>query len=560
MGTIKVTFYNNNKLTVNGIPSNDNSGIYFQPTVDIDNGLPAHIVHNGHFYTYGSYVIDEKLSDNIDYTDSYVITNIISNQYAKTLTVHKQKLDLSGLEQRIGKVETDFNTLCKSKSSLQLGNDYFITIQTVGGQFHLSSEVMTTPTCSLKLNGSSKYNSYTLSPFTAKLQITDITLGAKVDTITFNNGAGVNNDLFTVSDDKKTITIPNELKNNVWVDAKNNSVEFTITVDLTRATDKDTTIANNSLVFKCTINKATPSVQHNDLYNLTDARIGNGIDTNTMCRPITPTDPDISYTVTSSDSYFEIVNNTSFRFKGGITTYNFNDTNNIFNITYTINTKDTDIYSSNISGIITGSVTPSKWSVKFNPNGGKIGTSSSEVTYYAFYNTAIKTIYPTDPTKAADGNTTFTFDGWYTSATNGTKCDNLKIGDDSNLSWGNNHSTTVYAQWTETITTKYYWYVGKENPADLDESFNPEGVDGWTECTSQKQTPIIISKQNADYSTNIWYIAAPYDWGYTLYNATGAASDEAGFNISTVTLGGVKYKVWTSKNARYQAVGQLIIK
>lgn len=105
--------------------------------------------------------------------------------------------------------------------------------------------------------------------------------------------------------------------------------------------------------------------------------------------------------------------------------------------------------------------------------------------------------------------------------------------------------------------TKYYWYVGKINPAEMT-SINVN--DGWTEYTSQKQTPITISKQNADYSTNIWYIAAPYDWGYTLYNATGAASAEAGYNISTVTLGGVKYKVWTSKAAGYQAVGQLIIK
>ena len=104
---------------------------------------------------------------------------------------------------------------------------------------------------------------------------------------------------------------------------------------------------------------------------------------------------------------------------------------------------------------------------------------------------------------------------------------------------------------------KYYWYVGKLNPAEMT-SINVN--DGWTECTSQKQTPITISKQNADYSTNIWYIAAPYNWGYTLFNATGAASAEAGYNITEVTLNGVKYKVWVSKSAGYQAVGQLIIK
>ena len=32
--------------------------------------------------------------------------------------------------------------------------------------------------------------------------------------------------------------------------------------------------------------------------------------------------------------------------------------------------------------------------------------------------------------------------------------------------------------------TKYYWYVGQENPANLDESFNPEGVEGWTKLDS----------------------------------------------------------------------------
>ncbi len=108
---------------------------------------------------------------------------------------------------------------------------------------------------------------------------------------------------------------------------------------------------------------------------------------------------------------------------------------------------------------------------------------------------------------------------------------------------------------------KYYWYVGQENPADLDESFNPEGVEGWTRFEKEKDYPIKISKQDPEYDQTIWYIAAPYDWGYTLYNATGAASAEYGYNISDVTINnGVKYKVWTSKAIGWQAVGQLIIK
>ena len=105
--------------------------------------------------------------------------------------------------------------------------------------------------------------------------------------------------------------------------------------------------------------------------------------------------------------------------------------------------------------------------------------------------------------------------------------------------------------------TKYYWYVGQTNPATM---VNINVSDGWTEFTTQKQTPVIVSKQDPDYNEKTWYIAAPYDWGYTLYNATGAASAEAGYNVSDVTLNGVKYKVWTSKALGWQAVGQLIIK
>lgn len=107
------------------------------------------------------------------------------------------------------------------------------------------------------------------------------------------------------------------------------------------------------------------------------------------------------------------------------------------------------------------------------------------------------------------------------------------------------------------IEKTYYWYVGKENPATM---ANINVSDGWTEFTKEKDSPIATNKKNEDGSTNIWYIAAPYDWGYTLYNATGAASAETGFWISTVTLGGVKYKVWTTKEERRQVVGQLIIK
>lgn len=457
MGTIKVTFYNNNRLAVNNIPS-DNSGIYFQPSADINNNnLPPHIVHNGHFYTYGSYVIPEELTDNIDYTDSYVITDIVANQYAKTLTVKKQKLDLSELENRIGAVESNFNTLCGSSYSLQLGNDYTITIYVDENYtFKLSSTPRTTPSCKIKLNNGAWADttiSHNLSTTQATISFGEITSGAKINSITissdtFNDTTTLNN-LFTVNKNNNTITI----KNVGWADTLLNSYSFNIIVNL-GPQDGNTDINTVDKKFICTLNKisstATPTTQ---TLNLNENK--QTISTLTILKNITPVDANISYSVNLTDK-LEIINN-ELKFKNGVSTYSFTGNTN-FILTYNIGTRDTDIYY-NTSGTINGTVTASKWTVKFNSRGSTVKTSDG------YYNGSVT--FPTNPADYTENNYTYTFDGWKDS--NGTKYTTLKFGQ-TGVNFGTTHTLTLTASFNATQQTKYYWYVGQDNPASIDTS------------------------------------------------------------------------------------------
>ena len=91
--------------------------------------------------------------------------------------------------------------------------------------------------------------------------------------------------------------------------------------------------------------------------------------------------------------------------------------------------------------------------------------------------------------------------------------------------------------------TKYYWYVGQENPANLDESFNPEGVEGWTKLDSTPKS-IDVSTKTSDGSKVQWYLACPSQYGFdTSVNGVKVG----GWDIvrNAVEIGGVKYDVWT---------------
>ena len=105
--------------------------------------------------------------------------------------------------------------------------------------------------------------------------------------------------------------------------------------------------------------------------------------------------------------------------------------------------------------------------------------------------------------------------------------------------------------------TKYYWYVGQENPANLDESFNPEGVEGWTKLDSTP-TSIDVSTKTSDGSKVQWYLACPSQYGFdTSVNGVKVG----GWDIvrNAVEIGGVKYDVWTCQ-ATARAVNTTLAK
>lgn len=104
----------------------------------------------------------------------------------------------------------------------------------------------------------------------------------------------------------------------------------------------------------------------------------------------------------------------------------------------------------------------------------------------------------------------------------------------------------------------YYWYVGTIQPTDPNNSAENTGLNKWTSLgTSLPTSSIKVSKVDANYELHTWYIAAPTDANFTLYNATNVASNEAGWNKTTFNVGSVSYTLWTSKSEGYQAVGYL---
>ena len=107
------------------------------------------------------------------------------------------------------------------------------------------------------------------------------------------------------------------------------------------------------------------------------------------------------------------------------------------------------------------------------------------------------------------------------------------------------------------IEPGYYWYVGQENPANLDESFDPEGVEGWTKLDSTP-TSIDVSTRTSDGSKVQWYLACPSQYGFdTSVNGVKVG----GWDIvrNAVEIGGVKYDVWTCQ-ATARAVNTTLAK
>ena len=86
---------------------------------------------------------------------------------------------------------------------------------------------------------------------------------------------------------------------------------------------------------------------------------------------------------------------------------------------------------------VKGENVPQDYTVTFNANGGSVGTTSKTVTVGASYGSL--------PTPTRDG---YTFDGWYTGSSSGTR-----ITSDSKVSLSENQ--TLYAHWTKEAASTY---------------------------------------------------------------------------------------------------------
>ena len=104
----------------------------------------------------------------------------------------------------------------------------------------------------------------------------------------------------------------------------------------------------------------------------------------------------------------------------------------------------------------------------------------------------------------------------------------------------------------------YYWYVGTTIPTDPSDVSQNTGLNQWTNLgTRLPDSSIKVAKSDTNYKLHTWYIAAPSDANFILYNATNVASDEATWNKSTFYVGTVPYTLWTSKEPGWQAVEYL---
>jgi hypothetical protein len=104
--------------------------------------------------------------------------------------------------------------------------------------------------------------------------------------------------------------------------------------------------------------------------------------------------------------------------------------------------------------------------------------------------------------------------------------------------------------------TKYYWYVGQENPADNSTITSTVGAEGWrlidNPNTVSQSNPLFDTTTTSDdrivgTSKTYWFIALPADKSYKIYDSDYADQIAAGNfekQSSTVSFNNVKYTVY----------------
>lgn len=146
------------------------------------------------------------------------------------------------------------------------------------------------------------------------------------------------------------------------------------------------------------------------------------------------------------------------------------------------------------------------YTLTFNPNGGSVSPTSKSVAYGSQYGTL--------PTPTRTG---YTFTGWFTAASGGTK-----VSTTTTMGAGN---ATIYAQWTPTNYTITYNLNGGTNPSGVATSYN------ITSSTITLPTP-----SRNGYSFGGWYTSSSLSGTAVTSIATGSTGNK------------VFYAKWTPVN------------
>lgn len=161
-----------------------------------------------------------------------------------------------------------------------------------------------------------------------------------------------------------------------------------------------------------------------------------------------------------------------------------------------------------ISGTLNIAFTPSTFTVTYNVNGGNaLSTTTKTVTYGSTYGTL-----------ATPTRTGYTFDGWYTAASGGTK-----ITSSSTVSTASNH--TLYAHWTANTYTVTYNVNGGNALSTTTKSVTYDGTYGT-----------LATPTRTGYDFSGWYTAA-----------SGGSKIESTTKVS-ITANQTIYAHWTAKS------------
>jgi len=183
--------------------------------------------------------------------------------------------------------------------------------------------------------------------------------------------------------------------------------------------------------------------------------------------------------------------------------------------------------------------TANKYTVTFDANGGSVSTASKQVTY--------KQKYGTLPTPTRDY---YTFNGWYTAKSGGTK-----VTADTVLSSGGN--VTLYAQWTQKPLSDWVLASNVPSGAKVEETKwkytlreygtnSSSSVTGWIKYDTKRtgwgatQGPVYSDPSNG--SRNVWseqYVTSSnYKTVYNYFRYSTSQFGSGGSDVATSTYGG----------------------